>query len=1144
MKKHLIYGALITALSGCGGGESNDDSGAVALNPSPTPDNAPPTLIGSTAEPQGDNCANGGEWLQVGIDSNGDGTLTDGEITDTQLICHGANGQAGLSARFNVSQESTGENCTNGGQRVEVGLDSNSDAVLSDDEVLSVLYVCNGEQGFTGQDGFTALVATIAEPAGANCDAGGTRINSGLDSNRNNILDAEEITNTQYICHGNDGEGGSDGDDGQDGYSVVTNLSTEEPGEHCSNGGKRLDIGLDLNRNNMLDLEEITNTQYVCNGIDAPAPVDITVTSTAANEDDTSLIFTVALSEAQVAPLSINYGTVGITATAGLDFTSTAGTLVYSPGETSKTVAIELASDTLFECNETVMLALNSNGSSYSGFGQINDNGAAQLEARIDVIDNEIVENDSDATFALVFDHPVCEPVEVALAYSGSAIHGVDFNAAETVVIAAATERVEVAIKPVNDAIREERETIQVSASIADTGVHALNLMAADNSHSSATSSASINFSGAEISIIPTTAKLFGGFYANCVVTEDSLVKCWGHNGGYALGNGHDDDIGDDFGEAELTESCNQDGLNGLIEITRYEVDDLDNCSGYGGYVITQGNDDNGNGTLEDDELVSRAINRCGNNVPPYIALEPQQFEASASCPEGGMSIFHGSDDNLDGVLTTSEMGSELLATDIGDIAVISIAVGEYQSCALFVDNTVKCWGSNSNGMLGLGVPFADNSYIGDDPAELGNNLVGVNFGTGRTAISLTGGDDHFCAILDDESLRCWGNGSDGRLGYENKDSVGATPDSIGDSWPAVNFGNGSDGQPLTVKQIASGYNYNCAILSDDSLRCWGDGAFFKLGYQHTDDIGDDVGEMGANLPAINLGTDLTPLQIYSGYGTNCVIFDDGSLKCWGNNRDGQAGLGRGDSFVGDGGYESTSALCRGNEAVFETRTVMSVNNSCEVEGFRIDYGYDSNADGALSADEYQGTYNRCGVDGAPALGAIIEHRLGSSECNGNGGFEYNYGYDVDGDDLPTPEMGDNLPFVQLASSAPITKIAMGYYSTCVLFDDHTLNCWGDGDEGTTGLDTDNDWSDTPDELPSNAALPDLGEGRYAIDIAGRGYQMCALLDNLEVKCWGYSEYGEVGVPQLYDLIIGDGINEFGDTAIEMGDNLPAVELY
>ena len=73
--------------------------------------------------------------------------------------------------------------------------------------------------------------------------------------------------------------------------------------------------------------------------------------------------------------------------------------------------------------------------------------------------------------------------------------------------------------------------------------------------------------------------------------------------------------------------------------------------------------------------------------------------------------------------------------------------------CAVLDDDSVKCWGDNWYGKLGLGEP----SSRGDGPGEMGDNLPAVDLGTGRTAKMISAGGFHTCAVLDDDSVKCWG---------------------------------------------------------------------------------------------------------------------------------------------------------------------------------------------------------------------------------------------------------------------------------------------------------------------------------------------------------------------------------------------------
>lgn len=117
-----------------------------------------------------------------------------------------------------------------------------------------------GVPGDDGQQGVKSLINTTEEPAGPNCDAGGTRIEVGIDTNNNNILDPDEIDTslTRFICNG------------EVAIKTLINSIAEEPGNNCTNGGVKIEVGEDANFNGVLDTDEIDDslTRYVCNGND------------------------------------------------------------------------------------------------------------------------------------------------------------------------------------------------------------------------------------------------------------------------------------------------------------------------------------------------------------------------------------------------------------------------------------------------------------------------------------------------------------------------------------------------------------------------------------------------------------------------------------------------------------------------------------------------------------------------------------------------------------------------------------------------------------------------------------------------------------------------------------------------------------
>src|SRR6056297_97657 len=85
---------------------------------------------------------------------------------------------------------------------------ANGDDVLDEDEITETITTCNGEGG-TGTDGSNTLMDLTDEPAGENCAAGGQRMDYGVDTNQDGVLDDDEIDGTQYVCDGEQGETGT-----------------------------------------------------------------------------------------------------------------------------------------------------------------------------------------------------------------------------------------------------------------------------------------------------------------------------------------------------------------------------------------------------------------------------------------------------------------------------------------------------------------------------------------------------------------------------------------------------------------------------------------------------------------------------------------------------------------------------------------------------------------------------------------------------------------------------------------------------------------------------------------------------------------------------------------------------------------------
>jgi E3 ubiquitin-protein ligase HERC3 len=115
-----------------------------------------------------------------------------------------------------------------------------------------------------------------------------------------------------------------------------------------------------------------------------------------------------------------------------------------------------------------------------------------------------------------------------------------------------------------------------------------------------------------------------------------------------------------------------------------------------------------------------------------------------------------------------------------------------------------------------------------------------------------------------------------------------------------------------------------------------------------------------------------------------------------------------------------------------------------------------------------------------------------------------------------------------------VRKVVAGGGSTCVIFTDGRIKCWGANVYGLLGLGDEISRGDNPNEMGKNLPFVDTGSGRTVVDLALGGGHACALLDRGQVKCWGGNTFGQLG--------LGDTLPR-GSYPNQMGDNLPVVDL-
>jgi alpha-tubulin suppressor-like RCC1 family protein len=354
-----------------------------------------------------------------------------------------------------------------------------------------------------------------------------------------------------------------------------------------------------------------------------------------------------------------------------------------------------------------------------------------------------------------------------------------------------------------------------------------------------------------------------------------------------------------------------------------------------------------------------------------------------------------------------------------------AIDAGDFHTCALLDDATVKCWGNGTDGRLGQG----NENHIGDNAGEMGDALPAIALGTGRTATAITAGWTHSCALLDDGTVKCWGQGSFGQLGQGSTDDLGDQAGEMGDALPTVAFGTGR-----TATAIAAGGLSTCALLDDGTVKCWGLGTYGRLGQGSNASIGTVPGQMGDALPAVALGTGRTATAISVGEIHTCAVLDNGTVKCWGRGGEGRLGSGS-TAALGDQLGEMGDALPAVQLGTGRTATAVSAGDvhTCAL------------------LDNASVKCWGWSPDGRTGQGSVAT--LGDQ----------------------AGEMGDALPIVQLGTGRTALAVTTSNLHTCAVLDNGAVSCWGWNGLGQLGLGTTTDRGNAPNQMGPNLAITQLG---------------------------------------------------------------------
>lgn len=379
------------------------------------------------------------------------------------------------------------------------------------------------------------------------------------------------------------------------------------------------------------------------------------------------------------------------------------------------------------------------------------------------------------------------------------------------------------------------------------------------------------------------------------------------------------------------------------------------------------------------------------------------------------------------------------------------------------------------------------------DAASDGDAFVDPNCTVKNCASSISLGLSHGCAVMQDNTIWCWGTNANGQLAA-NATLEGGAFDGSAHSIPVQVKGIGP------AKSVAAGWYHTCALLQDNSVWCWGDNTRGQLGQ-----AANGMPQPPQPVPQKVTLTG-TPTAIQAGGWHTCVLMMGGGTQCWGFNYDGQVGTGAkmGNSVSpayvptanSIGGFFDAGALGLGDRY-----TCTLLNGQAECLG--------NNYVGELG----RGTPKTLPFDVAPGVvtglsGVIaVAHANGETQCAVMMDNSVQCWGKNDNNQLLVDA---GAPYRVAAAAVPgvtnAAEIAPGGTHVCARLKTGDVQCWGDDTYGQTG-------QPIPDAGPMPTNMPAKVSGiSNALQVAsGWADFSCALTMGGVIQCWGLNISAQLG---------------------------------
>ncbi|MFC3907747.1 RCC1 domain-containing protein [Legionella dresdenensis] len=250
-----------------------------------------------------------------------------------------------------------------------------------------------------------------------------------------------------------------------------------------------------------------------------------------------------------------------------------------------------------------------------------------------------------------------------------------------------------------------------------------------------------------------------------------------------------------------------------------------------------------------------------GNSQPdPFLCSQPAVsgvLNVTYQRQSGSVKCWGSNTVGQLGIGSLTPPASPLYAPDIAVVNLTNaaeISAGTGYACALATSGTSVCWGANNVGQLG------DNKQGTDSASPV--SVLGVT-----TATQISAGENHACVVLASGQVQCWGQNTDGQLG-NNSTITSAFPVTVSNITNAID--------------VSAGQGHTCAVLATGQVNCWGLNTEGQLG---------DGSNNPSLVPVQVTGID-NAIAVTSASNTSCALLSTGTVKCWGYNAQGQLGNG------------------------------------------------------------------------------------------------------------------------------------------------------------------------------------------------------------------------------------------------------------